>query len=240
MKNNIAIILARGGSKGLPGKNIKSFMGLALVEWTILQAKLSTNVNSVYLSSDSNEILAFGSKHGINLIQRPEELSQDNSRSEDAVLHAISTIDEDIDAIVMLEPTAPLRKKSDIDNAINKFYLENLDSCFSGALLDDFLIWKKDDDGELTSVNYDYKIQGPRQERKPDYVENGAIFVFKPEVILKENNRFGGKIGISLNEFWQSFEIDDLDGFELVEFIFDKYLKKEYKKHINIESYRND
>ena len=84
----------------------------------------------------------------------------------------------------------------------------------------------------MISVNYDYRNQGPRQEREPDYVENGALYIFKPEVIKKNNNRFGGKIGLFPNHFWQSFEIDDLEGFNLCQLIFEHYLKSEYKNFI--------
>ena len=230
MKNNVAIILARGGSKGLPKKNILDFSGLPLVGWSIIQALNSKEINSVYLSSDSEEIISIGEKYGAQIIKRPSEFAQDNSKSEDAILHAIKVIDKDIDTITMLEPTAPLRKINDIDDALNMFFEKNWDSCFSGATLEDFLIWKKDKKNNLVSVNYNYKIQGPRQEREPDFVENGALYIFKPKIILKEKNRFGGKIGLFPNHFWQSFEIDDLEGFKFVELIFDQYLKKQYKE----------
>ncbi len=232
MKNNIAIILARGGSKGLPGKNIRDFSSKPLVAWSIIQAKQSSMINEVYLSSDSDEIIMIGKKYGANIIKRPSELAEDSSKSEDAIIHAISQINSKIDTITMLEPTAPLRKIDDIDNALKMFIKERWDSCFSGATLENFLIWKKDENNELTSINYDYRQQGPRQERQPDFVENGALYIFKPEIILKYKNRFGGKIGLFSNSFWQSFEIDDLEGFNLCKLIFDHYLKNEYKEFL--------
>ena len=113
------------------------------------------------------------------------------------------------------------------------FRNEEWDSCFSGALLQDFLLWKKDKNGNLHSLNYDYKNQGPRQLREPDYVENGAIFIFKPAIMINEKNRFGGKIGLFPNNFWQSFEIDDPEDWEFVELIFLKYLlHKDYSNFI--------
>ncbi len=228
MTNNVAIILARGGSKGLPRKNVLDFVSNPLVAWSIIQAKQANNINEVYLSSDDNEILAIGKKYGAINIIRPKELADDHSRSEDAILHAIDKIDKNIDTITMLEPTAPLRKINDIDNAIKMFYDKRLDSCFSGATLEDFLIWKKNEKGDLVSVNYDFRNQGPRQEREPDFVENGALYIFKPDIINKYKNRFGGKIGLFHNHFWQSFEIDDLEGFNLCKLIFEHYLRDEY------------
>ena len=140
----------------------------------------------------------------------------------------MEVLKDDYEIVIMLEPTAPLRDPKDLGNAVIMFRKENWDSCFSGATLQDFLIWKKDQHGNLMSVNYDYKNQGPRQMREPDYVENGAIYMFKPKIMLEEKNRFGGKIGIFPNDFWQSFEIDEPDDWNFVELIFNKYLLKKY------------
>ena len=229
MKKNIAIILARGGSKGIPKKNVLDFCGHPLVAWSVIQAKLSKKIDDVYISSDSQEILEIANKYGAKIIKRPSNISGDSAKSEEAIYHAINFLNEDIALITMLEPTAPLRRPADLDNAINYFFKNNLDSCFSGAALSDFLIWKKDKHDQLVSVNYDYKKQGPRQEREPDYVENGAIYMFTPEIFLKENNRFGGKIGLFMNNFWQSFEIDEKDDWDFVELVFKQYLLDGYK-----------
>jgi CMP-N,N'-diacetyllegionaminic acid synthase len=228
MKNVVAVILARGGSKGIPRKNVKDFCGKPLVAWTIFQAKFCDLIEDIYLSSDSEEILDIGKAMGIKTIKRPEKFASDSATSESAVLHALGEMPEHPDAIVMLEPTAPLRRPNDLRNGINQFFEEGLDSAFSGAALEDFLIWKYQDDGKLNSINYDYRNQGPRQMRKPDFVENGAIYMFKPTVLIENNNRFGGKIGLFNNEFWQSFEIDAPDDWGFVELIFNHYLKNDY------------
>ena len=183
----------------------------------------------MYISSDSDEILEIAEKYGALTIKRPDEYAGDNAKSEEAILHALKVLGSDQDIIIMLEPTAPLRKPNDLGDAVKMFRNQGWDSCFSGATLQDFLIWKKNKKGELISVNYDYKNQGPRQMREPDYVENGAIYMFKPNIMLKHNNRFGGIIGMFPNHFWQSFEIDDPDDWEFVELIFNKYLLKSYK-----------
>ena len=133
MKNNIAIILARGGSKGIKNKNIKLFLGKPLVEWSIIQAKKSKKINNIYLSSDSEKILNVGRKHKINIIKRPKNISGDTAKSEEAVLHALNQIHYEPDSIVMLEPTAPLREPNDIDNCIDLFFNNELDSGFVSA-----------------------------------------------------------------------------------------------------------
>ena len=230
MQNKVVtIILARGGSKGIPRKNVLNFVGHPLVAWSVMQAKKTKEIDEVYVSSDSDEILEIAQSYGAKVIKRPDEYAGDTAKSEEAILHALKVLGSDQEIIIMLEPTAPLRKPNDLGNAVKLFRKNGWDSCFSGATLQDFLIWKRDNNGELTSVNYDYKNQGPRQMREPDYVENGAIYMFKPEIMLKNKNRFGGNIGIFPNDFWQSFEIDEPEDWNFVELIFNKYLKENYK-----------
>ena len=229
-KNTIAIILARGGSKGIPGKNIKSFLGKPLLAWTVIQAKMSKNVSKVYLSSDSDKILKIGEKYGAIPVKRPKNISGDKARSEEAVLHLLQNLDYNPDGVVMLEPTAPLRDMQDIDNCINDFYLNKWDSGFSGAILEEFLIWKFNKKNKLLPINYNFKKKVPRQLRDPEVVENGSIYIFTSKSIKKNNNRFGGKIGFSVNQIWQSFEIDNIQDWKFVSLIFNTYLLKKYKK----------
>ena len=227
-----AIILARGGSKGIPNKNILNFVGKPLVAWSIIQAKLTKEIDEVYISSDSDKILDIAESYGAKKIKRPDGISGDHAKSEEAILHALEVIGDKHKCIIMLEPTAPLRKPDDLSNAINLFIKNEWDSAFSSAELQDFLIWKKDENGKLVGVNYDYKIQEPRHLRDMEYVENGAIYIFKPEIMINELNRFGGDIGMIPNQFWQSFEIDEKDDWEFVELIFKNYLLSEYNKRI--------
>ena len=224
----IAIILARGGSKGIPRKNVLDFCGKPLIAWSILQALNTPEIDEVYLSSDSAEIRKVAEEYGAKTIVRPDSISGDTAKSESAIAHAFEVLGTSQEIVLMLEPTAPLRKPDDFSKAIQQFRAEEWDSGFSGAELADFLIWKRNDHGILESINYDYRKQGPRQERQPDYVENGAIYFFKPEIFLKYNNRFGGKIGIYMMDFWQSFEIDDPEGWTFAELLFKSYLGKYY------------
>lgn len=221
------IILARGGSKGIPRKNVLPFLGVPLVELSIRQALYAKQIRNIYLSSDNSEILSKADPFKkVIQIRRPDYLATDDARSEDAVIHWLenSLISDSPDIVIMLEPTAPLRKPNDIDNAIKEFIKKQVDSMFSGAFLDDFLIWKKNNEDELISVNYDYKVQGPRQMRQPDIVENGALYLFTPSCIIKNSNRFGGKIGHYKNDFWQSFEIDCPADWKFVELIYKNYI----------------
>jgi|TARA_B110000259_G_C13902010_1_gene357266 CMP-N,N'-diacetyllegionaminic acid synthase len=215
-----AIILARGGSKGIPNKNLKLFCGKPLIEWTILQAKKSKRIRNIFLSSDSKNILKVGLKHKINTIKRPQKYSTDKATSESAIKHfLLSEKDISNNGVIFLEPTSPLRKKNDLDNLIKDFFDNKWDSGFTAGVLSDFLIWEKKIKN-FKSINYDYKNRGQRFGRKSCYVENSIAYIFKPYMFLKYNNRLFGKFGITHNEIWQSFEIDEPEDWNFVSTIF--------------------
>lgn len=227
MTNIVAIILARGGSKGIPKKNLIKFCGKPLVRWTIENAVNAKGISSVWLSSDSEEILKVGKKLNVNLIKRPKRLSSSTSTSVSGWIHAIKEIEkkEHIDIVVVLQPTSPLRESRDIENGIKEFKKHQFDSMFSGAEIEDFFIWEKCKN-QLKSINYNFKNRSRRQEVKVQYVENGSFYIFKPKIIKKFNNQLGGKIGVGLMEFWKSFEIDDRKDIEFCETLMRHYLIK--------------
>lgn len=211
-KKIIAIIPARGGSRGIPKKNIVNFLGKPLLAWSIEDAKNSKLIDNIYVSTDDKTIAEISENYGAKVIWRPKEISGDFSPAEDALKHALKEIykkePEEISYVVFLQATSPLRETEDINNAIEKIISEKADSLFSGAEIGDFYIWKRDKN-QLKSLNYDYKNRKRRQGFGRQFVENGSIYIFKPEVLFKHNNRLGGKIVISEMEFWKSFEIDD-------------------------------
>ena len=216
----VAIIPARGGSKSIPKKNVMDFCGKPLIAWSIKQALNCDLINGVYVSTDDPEIAEVSKKYGAEVVERPTELAMDTSSSEQALLHAVKHIEENsgkkIDIVIFLQATSPLREPSDVDNALQKLIDEDADSLFSAAVLDDFLIWGiVNGAGALTSINYDYRNRGLRQSREKQYVENGSIYIFKPEVLRKENNRLGGKITPYEMEFWKTYEIDTYEDIEI-------------------------
>jgi len=229
MKNIVAIILARGGSKGIPRKNLMNFCGKPLVYWSVQHALDTKEISSVWVSSDSDEILKTIKKYGANPIKRPKNLSTDTAQDEEGYLHAINEIEANnrkIDLVVALQPTSPIRESSDIKRGIKKFTKANYDSMFSCAIIGDFYIWEKFRN-KLRSINYDYKNRTRRQQFKEQYVENGSFYIFKPNILKKYNNRLGGNIGITLMEFWKSFEIDEMKDVKLCELIMKHYLLKD-------------
>lgn len=228
-KRIVAIIPARGGSKGIPGKNLLSFCGKPLLAWSIKQALASKYINEIYVSSDDKRILAQAKRSGADPIKRPAALATDTASSEAALVHALGTIEtkpgRKIDLVVFLQVTSPLRTSADLDQAIETLLSEKADSLFSAVLLEDFCIWHKKA-GRISSLSYDYRRRGRRQERKPLFLENGSIYVFKPAVLKRYGNRLGGRMAISIMEFWKSYEIDKPEDIDVCAYFMKKNILK--------------
>ncbi|MDD5433882.1 MAG: acylneuraminate cytidylyltransferase [Nitrospira sp.] len=231
LPNIVAIIPARGGSKSIPRKNIIDFCGKPLIAWSIELALASKYISDVYVTTDDKEIANVSQAYGAKIIWRPPELATDIASSEDALLHAISDIEKvrKIDLIVFLQATSPIRDTNDVDKAIEEFSSKKADSLFSAAVLEDFCIWEKAKSG-IRSMTFDYKNRGRRQDRQPYYLENGSIYIFKPDILKQNNNRLGGSIALYQMPFWKSYEIDSIEDIEVCEyFMRNKVLKNQNK-----------
>ncbi len=224
---NIALIPARGGSKGIPRKNLVDFCGKPLLQWSIEQAKAAKSVDRVFVSTDDDEIAALTEKCGGEVIRRPAEIAGDKASSESALVHALDEMNKlgiDPEYVVFLQATSPLREPKDIDNAVAEIKKQKADSLFSGGRLDDFCIWRRKADGSLDSFNYDYRNRGRRQDRtEEEWVENGSIYVFTPAILRSAGNRLGGRIVTSEMEFWKSFEVDSREHLDLCSDLFRHY-----------------
>ena len=222
-----AVILARGGSKGILGKNIIEFCGKPLLAWTIEQCLQAESVSGVWVSSDDKKILAVAEIYGAQLIERPAEISDDFATSESAWLHAVNYLEQrELTTDVLLAPqvTSPLRTSEDIEKAIVIFENEQLDSLFSASIAEDLYYWERAKDGQLSSVNYDYLNRKRRQDFQPQIIENGSFYLLKPDILKKENNRFGGEVGYSEMAFWKMFEIDELDDLRMCSSLMNEFL----------------
>ena len=222
----VAIILARGGSKGLPNKNILSFCGKPLLGWTIEHC-FGGGIDDVFLSSDSDEILAVGEDFGARPIKRPESISNDTSSSESGWLHGLDLVESllgSTDWVFAPQVTSPLREKSDVRHGIEIAKTDKYDSLFSCNMIEDFFIWE-DSDGSMNSVNYDWRNRQRRQDIEQRYVENGSFYLFKPEILRKFSNRLGGRIGKVEMESWKMFEIDNTTDFRKCEALMKEFLE---------------
>ena len=226
----ISIIPARGGSKSIPKKNLVDFLGEPLISKTIQQSLSTQLINRTIVSTDNDEIKSTAKQYGAEIINRPDNIADDNATTEVALLHALEHLKEKDDYIpdivILLQATSPLRKKDDICNSIEKFISEKADSLISGSKFEDFLFWEKQKT-EWHPVNYNPNNRMRRQDRKPQFVENGSIYMFKPEILYKFNNRIGGKMSMFEMEFWQTWEIDTYEELDLLAFYYNKFLIKE-------------
>jgi len=221
----ISIILARGGSKGIPNKNIIEFCGKPLLAWTI-QHCFDGGVDKVYVSSDDENILDIGKRYGCLPIIRPNNISGDKSSSESAWLHALEIIEkkeQNIDWILAPQVTSPLRTGDDIKNAIQCAKSTNCDSLFSVSEIEDFFMWKIDHNNIPISLNYDFKNRKRRQLIDNKYLENGSFYLFKPRVLKSYSNRLGGKIELFIMEKHKMFQIDNKEDIKLCEVIMKGY-----------------
>lgn len=219
----ITIIPARGGSKGIPQKNIRFLCDKPLIAHSILNSQQSRFVDQTFVSTDDDQIASISKEYGAEIIQRPKEFASDTASSESALLHALTEIEKmgiQPDLIIFLQCTSPLRRNNDIDKAINQLKEENADSLLSVSPTHRFL-WHKLE-GVSVPINYDYRNRKRRQDMNPQYMENGSIYIFKPWVLKELNNRLGGKISLFVMEEEQSHEIDSLQDFEYIEFLMSK------------------
>lgn len=206
-KNIIAIIPARGGSKGIPNKNIIDCMGKPLIAHSIEYAKESDLVTSIYVSTDDAKIAEVARQYGAKIIDRPDSISGDTATTESAIEHVLNNIPKP-DIVILLQATSPLRPKESLNKSIEKMISEKYDSLLSLSPTHRFS-WKIN--GDEAIPKYDFKNRPRRQdipESEQAYIENGSIYIFTYENFIKHNNRLGGKIGYVVFEEEFSFEID--------------------------------
>ena len=184
------------------------------------------NIDYTFVSTDDEKITRLAENCGVKTILRPDNLCRDDSTSESALHHAIEYIKSDhqiiADIIVFLQATSPLRLYDDIDSAISLFNKEEADSLFSATRPSDLTLWEKENKN-WRSVNFDYQNRLRRQDMPENYIENGSIYIFEPEILDKHNNRLGGKIITYEMQFWQTWEIDTIHEIDLIEFYMKKY-----------------
>lgn len=212
MTEILAIIPARGGSKGIPGKNIIPLAGKPLIAYTIQNARQSRFITRLVVSTDSADISAVARTYGAEMIKRPAEISGDTASSESALLHTLHTLQAaegyTPDLIVFLQCTAPLTLPEDIDAVVERLIDENADSAFSVTPFSHF-IWRIDETGNAVGVNHDKRVRLRRQERAPEYQETGAVYVMRTAGFLEHQHRFFGKTVLSVIPAARVLDIDE-------------------------------
>jgi N-acylneuraminate cytidylyltransferase len=215
-KRVLALITARGGSKGLPRKNVLEAGSRPLIAWTIEAAKNSVVVDRIVLSSDDDEIIDVAKAWGCEIpFRRPTELANDSASSIDVVLHALEII-PDYEYVVVLQPTSPLRTGADIDAAFALMQESNADSCVSVCETEQSPYWMYliGENDQLASV-LPHLNASRRQELPRTYVLNGAIYIARCDW-LRQQHRFVGRgtVGYRM-PVERSIDIDSAEDLEV-------------------------
>ena len=216
----VAAIPARGGSVGLPGKNIRPLNGIPLVGRTVRAARGSRFVSEVFVSSDSAEILTVGEKYGAKSVLRPTKLSGPTASSESALIHLLqnepSLVSEPPDILVFLQCTAPFTQAHHVDHVVEALLAKNATSAIS--VVDDHgFYWEVGPGGEGVGLNHDpSKQRVRRQDISARYRENGAVYAMRVPEFLEAGNRYCGKtILVPVDSTW--IEIDTSQDWDMAE-----------------------
>lgn len=195
----LAITPARGGSKGVPRKNIKMINGKPLIAWTIEHALKSKRIDRYVVSTDDEEIAAIARQYGADVLIRPAELATDTSDTLPVLQHAIERIP--CDTLVLLQATSPIRTKILIDECIDVFFDNRYDSLATGFICN-YIEYGKND--------------LRRQDIKGFFYDDGNVYVMRA-VLVAKGDRYGNRIGHKIISRYENVEIDDEYDFWLAE-----------------------
>lgn len=212
MMNVKSLILARGGSKGIPKKNIVLLKGKPLI-WYSIRAAQESSSSEVWVSSNDSEILKLAEEYGAKPIRRPDSIAQDYSKSEESLLHFAENVEFDV--LVFIQPTSPMILPSDIDEALS--LLPEFDSVFSAYREHWIPRWTLDG----VPFNWETSLRPMRQDMPELWVENGAFYVTKKSSLLESGLRYSGKIGVLEMPVRRSFQVDNYHDLEIVEKLID-------------------
>lgn len=223
----LAIIPARGLSKGIAKKNIKQLVGKPLIVFTIEAALKSKYIDKIAISTDSNEVAKVCEKYRTEVIIRPKELAKDRTPTIDTVFHTLDSL-EKIDYIpdiaILLQPTSPLRSTKDIDNAIEIFLKNNCESVVSVCEVKHSPYWSfKIKDKFLIPIFGKKYLKTIRQELPKSYIPNGAIFISKPETLRRYQSFYASRTTPYIMPPSRSVDVDDELDLILVEWLIKKY-----------------
>jgi len=206
----IAIIPARGGSKGIRFKNIVKLANKPLIAYTIEAAEKSKIFDKIIVSTENKKIAKISKRCGAFVINRPRNLAKNITSTEAVMFDVLKQLKKKENykpqIIVLLQPTSPLRDSLDIKKAYKKFLREEKDSLLSVSKIVRF-VWRKHVN-KFKPLNYNYLHRPRRQDINNQYTENGAIYITKYNAFIKNRNRLGGKIGYYVMSEKKSLEID--------------------------------
>ncbi|MBW2003487.1 MAG: acylneuraminate cytidylyltransferase family protein [Deltaproteobacteria bacterium] len=224
----LAIIPARGGSKGVPGKNTKLLCGKPLIVYTIEAAVAAKSIDQIILSTDDPEIAKIASKYDVDIpFMRPKELAQGDSLAIDNYIYTIERLNTEFNnnykEFIVLLPTSPLRIAEDIDNAIELFYRKNADSIISCVEMSHPPLWAKKINKNGRIENYfssDIDILNKnRQEIEPAYIPNGSVYILRYSLLKEKYTYYSEETYAYIMPQERSVDIDSLFDFDYVEYL---------------------
>jgi len=216
----VSIIPARGGSKRLPGKNIRNLGGKPLIAWSIQQSRESKLISRHILSTDDEEIAEAGQEYGAEILMRPSSLAEDDTPSIDVFRHLIQTINPQPDVLVVLQPTSPFRFTGEIDKAIEYFLRNDADSLISVSKSKLGPRWLLKIENGVLQVPEINESEIRTQDQPAFFVPNGALYIYKRETILAAGKyAFGKKCVPWIMEAPWDLDIDTETDFKIAEAI---------------------
>lgn len=228
----VAIIPARGGSKGIPRKNIRNLCGKPLIAHTIEEARKSNYIDRVIVSTEDSEIASIGKSYGAEIpFLRPIELSQDDTPGIDPIIHCVEWLIENEDYtpdyVICLQCTTPFRNSIQIDEAIKTLIDSDKESLVSLCESDISPYWmKKIENGHIVDFMNDSKFYARRQETPPVYKLNGAIYISRVNNLLQNRNWYTNQTQAFIMNKVTSLDIDDILDFKFAEFLFKEKLNE--------------
>ncbi|MDX2293717.1 MULTISPECIES: acylneuraminate cytidylyltransferase [Streptomyces] len=207
----LAVIPARGGSKGVPAKNLAPVAGIPLVGRAVRACLGAVGVTDVVVSTDDHAIAAAARSFGAEAVQRPAAIAGDTATSESAVLHALdafeATAGRTADVVLLVQCTSPFLTSAEVAEAVARIVDGEADTAFTAAPSHGFL-WKEKADG-ATGVNHDKAHRPRRQDREPEYLETGAVYAMDAAGFRTHGHRFFGRTALVVTDPARVLEIDD-------------------------------
>ena len=221
-KRILSIIPARGGSKGIPRKNIINLAGKPLIAWTIEASLNSRYITKTIVSSDDKEILDISTEYGAEVIKRPDDLASDIATSESAVRHAVDYLEslgEVFDIVVLLQPTSPLRGYKDIDGAFEVMFDANATAVISTCEFDNKILktFMENSNGFLEGISNNKYLFMRRQDLSKVYMPNGAIYIIDIKLFREKYSFMTSKTLNYIMPKNKSIDIDSISDIENAE-----------------------
>jgi CMP-N-acetylneuraminic acid synthetase len=213
----LAVIPARAGSKGIPGKNLRAVAGRTLIARAIASALAAETVDEVVVSTDGAAIAAEAVAAGATVVWRPAELSGDEASSESALLHALDMIaipgpgtgeNAAPEVLLFLQATSPFIDPADLDRAVTRVLEGSADSVLAAAPSHAFL-WRVAEDGSAIAVNHDAATRPRRQDRAPEFRETGAFYAVRVAAFREARHRFVGRVELAVVPASTAIDIDE-------------------------------